>query len=333
MSNLLEVQNLSTALKIDGKHETVLHDVSLTLAHGEALGLVGESGSGKSMTAFSIAQLLPRTARTSGTMLYEGSSLDKLRGAELRKFRREVAVIFQNPRSHVNPLRKVGDFMTEALRSSGVKGSAAAARAAKALQDVGIPDTERRLNQYPHELSGGLLQRVMIASALLTEPKLLLADEPTTALDVTSQSEVMAILDELRRERGMALIMITHDLDLADAVCDRTAVLYAGSVVEVAPSRTMHRDPLHPYTAALAGARPRVDERSHRLPTIPGTAVSAFEAPAGCSFSTRCRHVTDVCRESWPELVPLDIGDVRCFHAAELRGRLSEGVDNASVDG
>jgi oligopeptide/dipeptide ABC transporter ATP-binding protein len=180
------------------------------------------------------------------------------------------------------------------------------------------------LRQYPHELSGGMLQRVMIAAALLTEPRLLLADEPTTALDVTTQSEVMAILDALRREMGLALLFITHDLELAGAVCDRTTVMYAGQIVETRTSARLHEDPLHPYSAALVQSRPRIDATTQRLTAIPGRPLSAFEAPPGCAFASRCPHAIEVCREARPDLVELDGGVTRCVRARELRGHLLE---------
>jgi len=323
MSALLEVERLSVTLPVEGKPRSVLHDVSLSIAPGEALGLVGESGSGKSMTARAAARLLPPGARADGAVRFDGRDVRALRGRALRDYRGEVAMVFQDPRAHVNPVRRIGDFMTEALRTlGGVRSAEARRRAVAALADVGIDDGERRLRQYPHELSGGLLQRVMIATTLLSEPRLLLADEPTTALDVTTQAEVMAILDELRRERGMALLFITHDLELAGAVCDRTAVMYAGVVVETRASSLLHDDPLHPYTAALAGARPRIDATAERLTTIPGRSQSAFEAPASCPFAPRCAHVRPACEAERPPLRALDGGEVRCARAEELRGEL-----------
>ncbi len=323
MSALLEIEGLSVTLPVEGEPRSVLHDVSLSIAPGEALGLVGESGSGKSMTARAASRLLPPGARADGAIRFDGRDVLALKGRALRDYRGEVAMVFQDPRAHVNPVRRIGDFMTEALRTLGRVGAAEARRrAVRALADVGIDDGERRLRQYPHELSGGLLQRVMIATTLLSEPRLLLADEPTTALDVTTQAEVMAILDELRRERGMALLFITHDLELAGAVCDRTAVMYAGVVVETRASALLHDDPLHPYTAALAGARPRIDATAERLTTIPGRSQSAFEAPAGCPFAPRCAHVLPSCEAARPPLRELDGGAVRCARAEELRGEL-----------
>jgi oligopeptide/dipeptide ABC transporter ATP-binding protein len=321
---LLEVSGLTVRLPVAGELRAVLRDVSLGLRTGESLGLVGESGSGKSMTARAIDRLLPTGARTSGTIAFDGSEVSSLSGAALRRYRQQVAMVFQDPRAHVNPVRRVGDFLTEVLRTNlGVGADSARRQAIEMLDQVGIDHPERRLRQYPHELSGGMLQRVMIASTLLTRPRLLLADEPTTALDVTTQAEVMAILDELRRQFGLAMIFITHDLDLAAAVCDRTAVMYAGQIVEVRESQRLHDDPLHPYTAALAAARPDIGRTADRLVAIPGRPLSAFEAPADeCAFTARCPHVADICHSALPELREIDTGASRCFRAEELRGRL-----------
>jgi oligopeptide/dipeptide ABC transporter ATP-binding protein len=320
---LLSVDALTVELPLATGLRTVLHDVSFTIAPGEALGLVGESGSGKSMTARAVARLLPPRAEQQGVIRFDGRDVHSLRGPTLRVFRGEVAMIFQDPRAHINPVRTVGDFMTEALRTNrSVKRSLAESTAIAMLHEVGIEDGTRRLRQHPHELSGGLLQRVMIATSLLTEPRLLLADEPTTALDVTTQAEVMAILDELRRDRNMAMLFITHDLELASAVCDRTAVMYAGQIVEQRQSSMLHDDPLHPYTAGLAAARPRIDGSTARLVAIPGRPLSAFEAPTGCAFSDRCSFVEPRCRDARPRIRPLSDGLVRCVRAEELRGEL-----------
>jgi peptide/nickel transport system ATP-binding protein len=326
---LLEVDALTVRLDVRGAKRAVLRDVALSVRAGEALGLVGESGSGKSMTARAIDRLLPRGAEVDGTVSFDGRDVNALTGADLRRYRNQVAMIFQDPRAHVNPVRRIGDFMTEGLRMHDVPKAEAARRSVDALRDVGIEDGARRLEQYPHELSGGLLQRVMIATMLLGEPRLVLADEPTTALDVTTQAEVMAILDELRRDRGLSLLFITHDLELAAAVCDRTAVMYAGQIVETRASSLLDRDPLHPYTAALAAARPDIAATAHRLAAIPGRPVSAFEAPDGCPFAPRCAFAQDRCRESRPALRGLDGGEVRCVRAGELRGRLLEAMARA----
>jgi oligopeptide/dipeptide ABC transporter ATP-binding protein len=324
MTSLLAIDGLTVQLPVEGSLRTVLHDVSLEIRAGESVGLVGESGSGKTMTARAVGRLLPDGAQVKGGIRFDGREVRSLEGAPLKRFRAEVAMIFQDPRAHINPVRRIGDFMTEALRSNaGVSYNLAAKRSVELLRRVGIEDGERRLHQYPHELSGGLLQRVMIATALLTGPRLLLADEPTTALDVTTQAEVMGILEDLRQELGLAILFITHNLELAASVCDRTAVMYAGQVVEVRSSNLLHRDPLHPYTAALAAARPNIESTSRRLLAIPGRPLSAFEAPDGeCAFTRRCAYVQDVCRRGRPALVELDGGLTRCVRATELRGQM-----------
>jgi oligopeptide/dipeptide ABC transporter ATP-binding protein len=316
---LLEIDGLTVRLPIEGQLRTVLDDVSLALDAGEAVGLVGESGAGKSMTARAVARLLPNRAATEGAIRFGGIDVLAAEGRRLRRLRDDIGIVFQDPRAHVNPVRRIGDFMTEALRTNhGVTNDEAERRSVRLLAEVGVPDGSRRLRQYPHELSGGLLQRVMIATMLLTKPKLLLADEPTTALDVTTQAEVMAILDELRRERGLALLFITHDLDLAGAVCDRTVVMYAGQIVEQQPSATLHARPRHPYTAALVGARPDVSSTALRLTAIPGQPLSAFDAPPGCAFAPRCPLAIDDCRAERPALRELDDATVRCIRAEEL---------------
>jgi oligopeptide/dipeptide ABC transporter ATP-binding protein len=321
---LLEAAGLTVLLEVNGARRAVLRDVSLTLRPGEAVGLVGESGSGKSMTARAIGRLLPPGAEVRGSIRFGRTDVGGLAGADLRRYRGQVAMIFQDPRVHVNPVRRIGDFMTEALRTNHkVPRADARRRAVDMLTQVGIEDGARRLGQYPHQLSGGMLQRVMIAAALLTGPRLLLADEPTTALDVTTQAEVMAILDGLRRQSGLAMLFITHDLELAAAICDRTAVMYAGQVVEVRASSLLHSDPLHPYTAALAAARPDITATTRRLRAIPGRPLSAFDAPAAeCAFAPRCAHAGDVCRAAVPDLVELAGGISRCARAHELRGQL-----------
>ncbi len=328
MSALLEIDDLVVRLPVGGALRPVLRGIDLRLDAGEALGLVGESGSGKSMTARAIDRLLPRGAETSGSIRFDGDEVTTLRGADLRRFRREVSMVFQDPRSHINPVRRIGDFMTEAVIAHGTMSRReATALAIELLGAVRITNPTERLHRFPHELSGGMLQRVMIASALMGSPRLLLADEPTTALDVTTQAEVMAILDELRRERGLAMIFITHDLELAAAVCDRTAVMYAGQIVEINTSRHIEHDPLHPYTSALLRSRPRIDVTMTRLEAIPGQPLSSFEAPDGaCAFAGRCPHAADACVTAAPPLVDVDGGATRCSRVDELRGTL-HGVD------
>ena len=319
--SLLTIEDLRVRLPVGKQHRTVLRGIDLEVGVGEAVAVVGESGSGKSMTARSIARLLPSRAETSGRIEFDSRNVLDLRGAALRSYQSsELAMIFQDPRVHLNPVRTIGDFLTEGLIANfGVKRAVAERRVVQQLAEVGIPDGERRLRQYPHQLSGGLLQRVMIAAALVCEPKLLLADEPTTALDVSTQAEVVAILDRLRRERGMALIFISHDLELAAAISDRIVVMYAGELVEAQPSESLLADPKHPYSAGLLAARPDVNRAVERLRAIPGRPLAAFEAPPGCAFSDRCDYTTEECTSTHPIPTRIAGATVRCLRARELQ--------------
>jgi oligopeptide/dipeptide ABC transporter ATP-binding protein len=318
-AGLLEVRDLQLKLPSQGRLVTILRGVSFEVRQAEAVALVGESGSGKSMTARSIIRLLPPGAQVSGDIQVDGSAVLAMNKDELRQYRAtKIAMIFQDPSAHINPVRTVGDFLTEAMRvNRGIPAAAARAEALRLLEEVRVPRAALRYRQYPHELSGGMLQRVMIAGALATSPRLLLADEPTTALDVTTQAEIMAILEELGREHRLARLIITHDLELAAATCDRTLVMYAGSIVESAASATLHETPLHPYTSALLASRPSIDHKPRRLPTIPGRPLSAAEAPPGCAYAPRCPLVIDRCRTESPELRVIGTGQVAC-HRAEI---------------
>lgn len=320
---LLEIEHLRVDLPVGGERRRVIHDVSLSLGAGESVGVVGESGSGKSMTARAIVRMLPHGAEVGGEIRFEGGSVAALASSGLRRLRSHgVAMIHQDPRAAINPLRTVGDFLAEApTRIAGRSRAEADKEAVALLHDVGIEDAPRRLGQYPHQLSGGLLQRVMIAAALMSEPKLLLADEPTTALDVTTQEEVMAILDEQRQRRGLALLFITHDLDLAAAVTDRIVVVYAGMVVETGPSEGLRSHARHPYTAGLLAARPSPTQ-VERLVTIPGRPISAFESGPGCVFSSRCSFVQERCLVVRPDPRPINGHLVACHRAEEIRDDL-----------
>jgi oligopeptide transport system ATP-binding protein len=317
---MLEVDGLGLDLATPDGPRPLLHDVSFEIAAGEALGLVGESGSGKSLTARSVLRLLPPAMTGRGVVRFDGEDVTAYAPAQLRRFRAsQVGIVFQDPKAHINPLRSVGDFLTEALLThGGIARRAAEQRAVAALAEVGIPDAARRLRQYPHELSGGLLQRVMIAAVLLAEPRLLLADEPTTALDVTTQEEVMAILHEQQRERGLAMLFITHDLELASAVCDRIGVLYAGRLVETLRASELGSAERHPYTRGLLAARPSLSGPREQLAAIPGRPLPAYEVPAGCAFADRCSLANDHCRAERPALLPLGNGTVACHRAEEV---------------
>jgi oligopeptide/dipeptide ABC transporter ATP-binding protein len=326
-SPLLELNELRVDLKIGGRWRTVVQGISLHLGQGKTLGIAGESGSGKSVTARSIARLLPRGARVGGQVRFDGESVWAMNRARLRWFRaRDLGIVYQDPRAHINEMHTIGDFLTEGIRDHSPRERRE--RAIAALQATGIPDADRRLRQYPHQLSGGLLQRVMIAAAILPGPRLLLADEPTTALDVTTQSEVMAVLAEQRQARQLAMVFITHDLDLAAAVTDTIAVMYAGTIVESGPSASMHERALHPYTAGLLAARPQ-PTRVASLYTIPGRPIAAYESGPGCVFASRCAHAQQRCLEARPE--PRQLGDhvVSCHRAEELRGTLHQALERA----
>ncbi len=302
----------------------ILRGISLDVAEGEALGIVGESGSGKSITARAMSRLLPAGAEVEGRVVFEGVSMLDADEQQLRGVRdKGMAMVFQDPRASINPVRKVGDFLIEAVCTNrGLDRAEARRRALEVLETVRISRAESRLDAYPHQLSGGLLQRVMIAAALLSDPRLMIADEPTTALDVTTQAEIMAILEELRAERGMALILITHDLELAAATTDRIAVMYAGEVVEFQGAAELIDDPQHPYTSALLAARPSIERRIDRLPAIPGRALPTGEEVSGCRFADRCPLVIERCRAEHPPLEPHADGLARCFRPGEVDDRL-----------
>ncbi|MEU6718071.1 ABC transporter ATP-binding protein [Nonomuraea sp. NPDC046802] len=321
---LLELHDLAVSA---GRRRPLLERITLTVDSGEALGLVGESGSGKSLTARAILKVFPNNSQVSGRVTFDGDSVLDMDASALQRYRRtQVAMIFQDPFAAINPLRSIGDFLAEGLRvSQGLNRRAAEERAVQLLDSVGISRARTRLRHFPHEFSGGMLQRVMIAGALGSGARLILADEPTTALDVSIQAEVVLLLDELRKENDLALLFITHDLDLAVAICDRIAVMYAGRVVEDRPAVQLYDQPRHPYTAALIGCRPAVDERVDRLASIPGNPVSAATAPNGCSFNERCSHAVDLCRLELPDLTAEADGRVRCHRSVELAETLVSG--------
>jgi len=316
---LLDVRTLAVDLPVRRELRPVLADVSIAVGAGEMVGLVGESGSGKSMTARAIAGLLPTGARVTGEICFDGQSLTTLSRDAVRQLRvSDIAMVFQDPRAHINPVRRIRDYLCESMRINLRIGRRDATElACDLLQRVGLPDPKRRLTQYPYELSGGMLQRVMIAAALAVKPRLLLADEPTTALDVTVQAEILAILDQMRREEGLGMLFITHDLELAAAVCDRICVMYAGRIVEEQPAARLYARPRHPYTQALMESRPQLYGPWRDLHAIPGVPISAYEAPSGCPFRPRCLHAQDIC-ERWEPNIKPGHDRVACVRADEL---------------
>ena len=304
---LLEVEDLVVHFRSPAGTVRAVDGVSFRVAPGEMLGLVGESGSGKTVTARAILGLTPRNAveQVAGAVRYLGRDLRGLGENELREVRgREIAMVFQDPMTALNPVMKIGTQLAEPLRHHlGMSRAEARARAIELLDRVGIPSPERRASDYPHQLSGGMRQRVVIAIALSCGPKLLIADEPTTALDVTVQAQILDLLQDLRREQQMAVVLISHDLEVVGGRADHIAVMYAGRIVEQAPARAVFGTPRMPYTEALLRSVPRLDQPSHtRLEVIPGRPPRLDGPLPGCRFATRCGRVQDRCRSSEPVL-------------------------------
>jgi oligopeptide/dipeptide ABC transporter ATP-binding protein len=320
MSHLLEVENLQTHFPTRAGLVKAVNDVSFHIDEGELLGLVGESGCGKSITALSIMKLIGAPGRIAGgSIKFKGEELTTASNERLREIRgNDIAMIFQDPMTSLNPVYTVGEQIAEALRLHRKLDKKAAWTAAiDALREVAMPSPERRVNDYPHQLSGGMRQRVMIAMALACDPELLIADEPTTALDVTIQAQILELLDELRKTRKLAVLLITHDLGVVAEVADRVAVMYTGKIVEESAVEEIFRQPKHPYTQGLLRSVPKLrefgDERATRLSTIQGTVPSPTALPDGCHFAPRCEFRMEKCTHG--EIPLYQIGDeikVRC---------------------
>jgi peptide/nickel transport system ATP-binding protein len=317
----LDVRDLAVHLQtLDGEVQAI-RDVSLNVEQGEIVGLVGESGSGKSLTALAIMGLLaPGRSRTTGSALLHGRDLVALPADQLARVRgRDISMIFQEPMTALDPVFRVGDQIIEAIRAHHrrVSRRAAADRAVEVLSDVGIPDAASRARAYPHQLSGGMRQRVMIAMALVSEPSVLIADEPTTALDVTVQAQILGLLHQLSREHGTAVVLITHDLGVVAETCTRIHTMYAGEIVEACTVDEALVDPKHPYTSGLIQAIPRGDRRRLPLYSIPGRVPPLSAMPTGCRFRPRCAHAVEMCEEPQRQV---RTGDrwVRCCRSAGL---------------
>ena len=315
---LLEVRDLRTYFHTEDGVAKAVDGVSFHVDRGEVLGIVGESGCGKSVTSLSVMGLVgePGRIEEGSSITYEGRELTGLSEKEMRAVRgNDIAMIFQEPMTSLNPVFPVGEQIAEALRlHRGMKKREAKDRAIELLQLVGIPVPERRVDEYPHQLSGGMRQRVMIAMALANEPDLLIADEPTTALDVTIQAQILELLDELRDRLGMGIMLITHDLGVVAEVCDRVVVMYAGQVVEEGSVDDIFRRPSHPYTQGLLAAVPRPDRTGGKLAVIPGTVPPPTRWPQGCRFHDRCPYAWELTREKMPPLFDLGEGHhSRCW--------------------
>ena len=326
---LLDVRGLYTSFRTRDGIVRAVDGIDFHVDRGEIMGLVGESGCGKSVTSLSIMRLVARPGRVeAGEVIFDGTDLLRISDDEMRKIRGDrISMIFQQPTSSLNPVWNVGSQIEEVLRiHRGMKGKAARGRALELLHMVGIPDPERRLKSFPHEMSGGMAQRVMIAMALACEPELLIADEPTTALDVTIQAQILDLMRDLRDETGTAIIFITHDLGVVAEMCDRVAVMYAGEIVEQTDVTSLFRKPLHPYTQGLIGSIPVVGDVKAELAVIPGNVPNLIDLPKGCRFAPRCttRVIEDVrlALEVHPELRSVDGDhDVRCWLYHDAAGR------------
>lgn len=315
---LLEIKNLSSAFMYDKKPVPVIFDVSYNIKYGEVLGVVGESGSGKSVTAKNVMRLLPENSSTvlGGEIILDGESILDKTEKQMQKVRgNKVSMIFQEPMTSLNPVLTCGNQIIEAItHHQNVSKAEAYERAVQMLDMVGITMPKARMKAYPHELSGGMRQRVMIAMALCCNPKLLIADEPTTALDPTIQAQIIMLLKEMQKKLGMGIMYITHDLSVVAQMCDRVVVMYAGMIQEIADVHTLFKNPMHPYTLGLMQAMPQMGDNSRRLYTIPGVVPHITQMPTGCHFAPRCPHATEKCRMACPPLIEVECGhSVRCF--------------------
>ncbi|WP_067926425.1 ABC transporter ATP-binding protein [Alicyclobacillus shizuokensis] len=320
MGNILEVENLNIQFRLDEKYYTAVQDVSFSIREGETLGLVGESGCGKSVTSLSIMRLLQPPTQISGQIRYQGKNLLDLPEKQMRSIRgNEISMIFQEPMTSLNPVHRIGTQISESLiLHKDLSGKQARQETIRLLQSVGIPRPEQIVDEFPHQLSGGMRQRVMIAIAMACKPQLLIADEPTTALDVTIQAQILDLMRKVARENRTSILLITHDLGVVAEMCDRVAVMYAGRIVEEGPVRQIFRNPQHPYTQGLLASLPKVDGPRTRLQPIEGNVPSLKNMPQGCRFAPRCRRAMDVCRQRDADFhLVEDAHRVRCWLHAE----------------
>jgi oligopeptide/dipeptide ABC transporter ATP-binding protein len=326
---ILEVRGLTTEFITRAGTITAVRDVSFQIERGSTLALVGESGSGKSVTSLSIMRLIQKPGRiVSGEIIFDGQDLMNLDREEMRELRgRKIGMIFQDPMTSLNPVYTVGDQIAESLRAhEGVSRKTAWSRAVEMMDRVKIPDARQRAGDYPHQLSGGMRQRVMIAMALVLGPSLLIADEPTTALDVTIQAEILELLRDLKEEFKLSMLLISHDLGVVAETADRLAVMYVGSIVENAPVRELFRNPRHPYTEGLLRSVPRMDDGAgRRLESIEGTVPSLLNLPRGCKFAPRCRYVIEDCTRDEVPLIAL--GPAHCARCIRTEVVGKQGYD------
>ena len=320
--HLLEVKNLKVSFKIGKKKLTAVDNVTFSLDRGKVIGIVGESGCGKSVTATSIMRLVSPSVceiDENSQILFEGEDLSKASEARMRKVRgNEISMIFQEPMTALNPVLRIRSQMYEAFEGEKLSKEEKRRRAIELLKLVGIPSPETRLDEYPHQFSGGMRQRAMIAIALGARPKLLLADEPTTALDVTIQDQIMKLLNQLKQELGMSIILVTHDLGVIAQMCDRVAVMYAGQIVEMTDTVTLFSRPRHPYTYGLMGSLPNEETAGTTLEAIKGSPPNLAHLPEGCPFSPRCKYACDLCRRERPALTEVEPGHLARCHRLDV---------------
>jgi peptide/nickel transport system ATP-binding protein len=313
---VLSVRDLEVAFPTRRGTLVAVDGVSFDIAAGEVLGVVGESGAGKSLTGAAVIGLIEPPGRIMGGEVHlSGQRIDNLRAEAMRRVRgRRIGMVFQDPLTSLNPLYRIGDQIVETIRAhAGVGGDEARERAIALLQEAGIQGARERIDSYPHEFSGGMRQRVVLALALCAEPELLIADEPTTALDVSIQAQIIALLKRLCRERGTAVMLITHDMGVIAEMADRVAVMYAGRIVEIGPVREVVQNPRHPYTKGLMGAIPAVATHATRLVQIPGSMPRLAAIPPGCAFHPRCSHAFDRCRSERPERMTAGASEAACW--------------------
>lgn len=330
---LLDINNVSLELKKDGKYTKILDQISFQVNKGETVGIVGESGCGKSMTALSLMRLLPDKAKLDGEIILDGNDITKYKKKQMEKIRGDkMSMIFQDPLTSLNPLHTVGKQIDETLMlHTDLSKNQRKSRIIELLKEVGLPRADELIYEYPHQLSGGMRQRIMIAIAMACNPSMLICDEPTTALDVTVQAQILELMNKLKKSNDMGIIMITHDLGVVAEVCDRVVVMYAGKIVEQADVKELFASPKHPYTKGLLDSVPRLGVKKEKLGSIPGMVPSPDKMPQGCRFYDRCGMAMEICRTNMPEIK--DVGQNHQTACWLYEGKEGESFDTAGSKG
>jgi peptide/nickel transport system ATP-binding protein len=330
---LLDIHDVSLELKKDGRYTKILDGISFQVNKGETVGVVGESGCGKSMTALSLMRLLPEKAKLDGSIVLDGDDITKYKKKQMQKIRGDkMSMIFQDPLTSLNPLHTVGKQIDETLMlHTDLNKNQRKSRIIELLKEVGLPRADELIYEYPHQLSGGMRQRIMIAIAMACNPSMLICDEPTTALDVTVQAQILELMNKLKKSNDMGIIMITHDLGVVAEVCDRVIVMYAGKIVEQADVKELFGSPKHPYTKGLLESVPRLGAKKEKLGSIPGMVPSPDKMPQGCRFYDRCSMAMDMCKKNMPEIK--DVGQNHLAACWLYKGKEGESFDTAGSKG